>query len=246
MKRQLFTSLSMLMLTGILCTPAWAASMYSVDNAVSDSYHGASHFHALWMPGLDNTVGPYFVFNTPGTFTQTGTTAKLTGTVVSSNDSNRGWKLNVDFSGLTNIAPPGSPKKELKAAAYASNGGPVDTSSWNYYTQFRGTLTGTGLYSGASVFLNRFGPAFQLGEGANGKNILNGGSGWFSWRVGVSNGYEGPRLRSRFDHGDFNLEFGTPPTTATPEPSTIVLLGSGLAGVFAWRQRKSSLKKANT
>ena len=219
-----------------------ADTIYTVDNAISDSYHRGSHFHALWMPGLERRVGPHFVFQTPGTFSTTGTTATFTGSVVHSNGTNRGWNIHVNFSGLTNIAPAGSPKKELRRNAYTERGGPVDTNTWNFYTNFSGTLTGTGLYSGASVSLYRFGPAFQFGEGANGKNIELGASGWFSWAV-TQQPLQGPTLHSRFNHGDFNLNMGTTQTTATPEPSTIILLGSGLASLFVWRQRKKSNHK---
>ena len=246
MNRHRLSLFSIFTITCIFFTSAsWAASIYPVNNAASDPvYHGGGHFHALWMPGLDPSLGTSsdakdFIFQTPGAFTTTGSTALLTGTVVSKLDANRGWNLNINFSGLTSIAPAGSPKKELKSIAYSENGGPVNTGTWQYYTDFSGTLTGTGLYDGALISLTRFGPSFQMGEGANGKNILLGGSGWFSWTV-TQQPTQGPTLNSRFNHGDFNLNFGTPQTTATPEPSTIILLGSGLAGVFAWKRRKPS------
>lgn len=226
---------------------AWAVTVYSTDNAVSDSYHSGYNSHGLWMPGLEHgSLSPDFTFHSPGLFTQSGTTATLTGAVVNAQDMNRRWNINVNFSGLTTTAPPNSPKKELKAMAYTNNGGPVDPSTWSYYTNFSGTLTGAGLYEGATIYLNRFGPAFQIGEGANGKNIALGGAGWFSWNVTQQPLQQGLILQSRYNHGDFNLNFSTPPTTPTPEPSAIILLGSGLAGIFALRHKKAQKAHSDT
>lgn len=59
----------------------------------------------------------------------------------------------------------------------------MDTSTWSYFTAYTGTLTGTGDYAGATMTITRTGPAFQIGIGANGKNLNFGGSGWFLWTM---------------------------------------------------------------
>jgi hypothetical protein len=130
-------------------------------------------------------VGSDFVFMpNPGGFVLNGDgTARLTGSLQSASDPTRGFTVDVQFSGLTNVAPAGSPKKELQPSAYKENGGPVDTSTWSYFTSFTGILTGAGGYTGAVMNISPRGPAFQIGVGANGKNINFGGSGWFNWTM---------------------------------------------------------------
>jgi hypothetical protein len=60
----------------------------------------------------------------------------------------------------------------------------VDPSTWYYYPVWSGTLTGDGpCWNGAILDIVRTGPAFQVGAGANQKNINFGASGWFNWTV---------------------------------------------------------------
>ena len=110
----------------------------------------------------------------------------------------------MSFSGYTTTPPAGSPKKELFASAYIQNGGPIDPSTWVYYTSFTGTLTGTGNYAGAVIQLDKTGPAFQIGKGANGKNGNFGGSGWFNWTV-TSQPTSGGSLQTT-GQGDINVD----------------------------------------
>ncbi len=136
---------------------------------------------AFWFPGIVTDL--VFTPN-PGSFVANGDgTARLTGTLRSVSDPTKSFTVDVSFSGLTNVAPSGSPKKELQSSAYSENGGPINTATWSYYTAFTGTLTGTGSYAGAVITIARTGPAFQIGVGADGKNLHYGGSGWFLWTV---------------------------------------------------------------
>jgi len=178
----------------------------------------------------------------PGYLTQidTTSTATLKGDAWSMQSADKGFHVDIQLSGLVTlggILSPGSPKKELKDAAYSALGGPVDPSSWTYYTTAVGTLTGFGSYAGYVVALSNFGPPFQIGVGANGKNITRGGSGWF--QVTNSNA----PLLTVGTLGDGNLNLSNPviipdPDTTTPEPSTFVLFGSALAGMFLYRRKK--------
>src|SRR4029077_9610175 len=57
------------------------------------------------------------------------------------------------------------------------------TATWHFYQNVSGTLTGTGVYAGATLTLNQVMHFFQVGNGASGKNIANGMSGWFDWVI---------------------------------------------------------------
>ncbi|MFN7964020.1 MAG: SdrD B-like domain-containing protein [Thermoanaerobaculia bacterium] len=152
-----------------------------VDESPADPNYGTGGGHAFWLPGIDTDL----VFTPdPGSFTvRTDGTASITGTAWSTAHPSRGFDVVVDLAGLTSIAPPGSPKKELAAGAYIENGGPIDPSTWFYYTSMTGSMFGVGDYAGAVIRLARTGPAFQVGVGANGKNLNLGGSAWFAWTV---------------------------------------------------------------
>lgn len=170
--------------------PVWSAS-------------GSSH--ALTLPGIASDL----VFEAGSTLTLGDDgSVRLEGVVARKADATRRFAVDVAFCtrldpGDVGHAPEGSPKLELYDSAYVENGGPVDPSTWVYFTETKGVLTGLDAWAGAVVKLSRMGPAFQLGEGANGKNVLFGGSGWL-----VVECESQPDSGESFDctKGDFNLE----------------------------------------
>ncbi|MBK8564658.1 MAG: hypothetical protein IPN76_15320 [Saprospiraceae bacterium] len=109
------------------------------------------------------TAGTDLVFKEfpNGTATLTGTVKKGTSTM----------NVNLNFTGKTSAAPANSPHYDL----CVSSGG----SSWYYYTNFSGTI--------GSYNITKYGPAFQVGNGANLQDNTFGASGWFSFG-GSSNG----------------------------------------------------------
>ena len=178
----------------------------------------ATTHHAVWMPG----IGTNFVFTpTPGRFVENlDGTAVLSGTIAKVSNPAQGFEVLVNLSGRTSVAPPGSPKKDLKDCAYDENGGPVDTDTWYYYPTYNGTLTGTGEYAGAVLTIVPTGPAFQVGLGANNKNIKFGASSWFIWTVATQPSV-GPALPVT-GQGDFNITIGDcAASSATPGTGSI-------------------------
>ncbi|HTQ80697.1 MAG TPA: hypothetical protein VMM92_11920, partial [Thermoanaerobaculia bacterium] len=129
-------------------------------------------------------ISTELVFNPNGSFVELSDgTARITGTLVSSSHPTQGFQVDFELGGFSGETPVGSPKKELASSAYINNGGPVDPSTWYFYTQFTGTLIGTGDFAGASLTFVNTGPAFQVGIGANGKNLNFGASAWLKWTV---------------------------------------------------------------
>ncbi|MEP7013746.1 MAG: SdrD B-like domain-containing protein, partial [Acidobacteriota bacterium] len=190
-----------------------------VDEAINDpTVQGAGANHAFWLPG----IGTDYQFTpNPGTFVQNSNgTATMNGTLRSLSNSNNAWTVSIGFTGRTSVTPAGSPKKELKSTAYSENGGPVNTATWIYYTGYNGTLTGLNNNAGAVINITRTGPAFQVGVGANGKNLNFGASGWYLWTV-VSQPSSGGSLPST-GQGDINVDIvNCPPPTPAPGTGTI-------------------------
>ncbi|MBM4255691.1 MAG: PEP-CTERM sorting domain-containing protein [Deltaproteobacteria bacterium] len=175
----------------------------------------------------------------PGYLTQLDAlgTATLKGDAWSQTSADRGFHIDIELSGLANIGGVGSPKKELVDTAYSNLGGPIDPNKWGYYTSAFGTLAGFGTYAGYVVSISNFGPPFQIGDGANGKNISFGGSGWFE--VKSSNV---PHLTAG-SLGDGNITLtnrvviNIDDPLIVPEPSTILLLSSALIGMMWYRHK---------
>lgn len=198
---------SILLVMGLLFSSLPALATAGGQTCAAESYNHPhlakfSDGHALWLPG----IGTDFVFvSGPGSFTEDSDgTARLFGTVRSASHPTKGFEVDVTLTGRASTPPPGSPKKELKSAAYVESGGPVDTSTWHYYTGLMGTLTGIDSYDGASIDLTLTGAAFQVGEGANGKNLLFGAASWFDWDV-TAQPSTGPTLQTT-GQGDINID----------------------------------------
>lgn len=181
-----------------MAIPAAAATttVASADEAIYDPLYfpaGYEHEFALYIctadhdcsPGaLTPDLGVDFVFDPEASWTEfSDGTARLLGTAVDRNDPLKTFDVDIIFSGRTDAVGAGSPKKELLPNAYADNGGPIDPSTWHYYTSLSGTLTGSGSYDGAVITVVREGPAFQVGYGANNKNTNNGASGWLECSI---------------------------------------------------------------
>ncbi len=172
-----------------------------VDRADGDQWGHHGGGHAMWLPG----IGRDFVFDgKPGNLQEFADgTAQLSGIARRESNPAQAFAVDVQLSGFTRNAPAGSPKKELVSAAYSENGGPIDSSTWHYYSDFSGTLTGVDDFAGAVVEISQRGPAFQVGFGANGKSARYGASSWLTWWV-HSQPYNG--WIQTDGNGDFNLD----------------------------------------
>lgn len=101
--------------------------------------------------------------------------------------------VEVDFSGLTSVAPNGSPK--------INKCGEDQSDSWMYYTTTMGTLTSQ---NHGTFQLEAKGPAFQLGEGGNITSDEGfGGAGWLTVTGGDGT----------YTRGDINILLGPPSCT---------------------------------
>ena len=172
---------------------------YCLDEAWHDQYGGNGR-HAMWLPGIATD----FVWEETTTWNEHADgTADFSGILRSSSNPSRAFEVTVHLADRTTTAPAGSPKKELKNKAYAPKG-PADPADWHYYPTWAGSLTGLDDYAGASVELIRRGPAFQVGIGANGKNVNFGAAAWLTYNV-QQQPNTGVTLKSS-GNGDFNLD----------------------------------------
>ena len=177
-----------------------ASAAYCIDEGWADQY-GNNGNHAMWLPGIATD----FIWDeNPTWFEYANGTAEFTGVLRSQSNPSKAFEVTAYLADRTTDAPPGSPKKELKNNAYAPNG-PIDTNTWYYYPTFTAGLVGLDDYAGAEVELLRTGPAFQVGDGANGKNINFGASAWFDWIVQQQPTSGNIKSSGR---GDFNLDLG--------------------------------------
>jgi hypothetical protein len=142
--------------------------------------------HALWF---DHWFAFAFIPNTWGTYTISPSTktARITGRVAQcltddclTLDNTALLDFDFTFTGFHAFpnATIQSPKLELNSSAYELTG-PVNSSvqlSWRYFSGVYGTLigvAGTNL-SGLYITASKFGPDWQWGTGANGKNLQLG------------------------------------------------------------------------
>lgn len=239
------------MLSAVSFTAASAATVYNATSADADptwaNYGGG---HSLVLAGVS-----YF-FDTSGRFTDNGSTASLTGTVLNG-DGTAGYNVNLNFNLFTSTPP--VPKLELKDSAYSANGGPVDPSTWKLWdmvesgtmkSTFEGILGNSGLdFDVISKPVSEM-FAFQSGIGANGKNIKNGLSGWLYLVATGSQGFNPCPARTATqemagDKGnvcDFNLDILTTTrnTQVVPLPAPGLLLIVGIASMVGVSRLRAS------
>ncbi len=217
--------------SAVLVYMASAASAVSVTAQydVTAAVAGGGHDHVLWIPSLGFTKNE---FVPAGTLTEFDDgTATISGMArLGAN----GFDVDGTFTGRTAIAPPGSPKYEGNGALQAFQ--MANSANWWYYTGLTGTLKGVGSFAGDEYYFVRYGPAFQLGVGANLKNQEFGGAAWLSIYARKIDGVEiledDDRYHTRL-HGDFNWDLESVPDSG----SLALMLGGALAGLALMRRR---------
>ncbi len=210
-----------------------AIRITNVSNAYNDHVHDVNlpDGFSILLNSFKNQQ-MYFLANADARFTEySDKTAELTGTFTtrSLDGTTEQWYAQLNYfngskmnSGMTN--------HELNPGTYynatTNPTGPVREEFWNFYTLSPNSkLTGissTRTVNGAVILGNKGQTitltqrtdmgAFQLGFGANGKNIDFGGSGWINWVLTGSSETQtqGP--------GDVNVNL--PPFYCVDEPST--------------------------
>jgi len=161
---------------------------YCPQPALSDELHGGSHSHALWIPEISRNL--QFEGTPEANRILPNGDMVIVGSVV---DGDLAFDIELNYSGYTDQSD--SPKLELKSSAYSENGGPIDPSTWEFYSDFSATLVGTsGDWAGVTLTAVLRGPMTQFGIGANGKNGNFGLANWFTATIesatyGVPDGF---------------------------------------------------------
>jgi hypothetical protein len=194
--------------TAALCVDITGDGEDCASKAAPDPVWSASrHTHSFYLP----EIGKDFAFDPPGRYVELADgTARLTGTIRRSARPSKAFDVDIVFSQRVNAGaavfpPPGSPKQSLLPRAYVENGGTVDPTAWHYFQHIDGTLTGIDDYAGGLLEVERDGPAFQVGYGANDKNLGWGGSGWLTVKIARHPAFGTP-FPSALDSGDVNVD----------------------------------------
>jgi len=136
-----------------------------------------------------------------------GNFLRLTGTLIPFSGTHTPLYVDIIFVKTT---PPASPHIELQPSAYTIGG--IDPSTWSFYsfTSHAFVEYAPGLY--LNITQQPGATPFQVGVGANGKNLRFGGSGWFDWHT--SDGQVGS--------GDINIDLFCPNSTTNSTTNSTV------------------------
>lgn len=165
---------------------------YIARQAIADQY-GANSYFAFIFNTTENVVYRYNFADDSGRFQiNSDGTADLTGTLAPLGSNPQNGIFGFNFAAAINFVPGGTPAeyhKELHADAYVPNG-PVDPTTWSFYAFSSAVLSTTDTRYAVTItpYMNM---EFQVGAGANGKNVNNGASAWFQfYLIDVTNGNE--------------------------------------------------------
>ena len=217
---------------------AGATPLTPATYAISDYGTGNSD-HGVWFRRFDSTSGVTRFTFTNGQFSVGGTSATLTGRIAQKGNAARAFDINLSFLKVDDTTAVG-------LAGKCEQGG-CDTSGWHYFDLDMGMFTGVGDLAGLDLNLTQI-PTngsypWQIGFGANSKNVEFGGAMWFEWEVkqntsGVSVCTSSLNCGNDY-HGDFNVNLSLLPDDL-PEPMSVSLMLAGLlalGGGMAARQR---------
>lgn len=252
MRKIILTTFAAIALAISSAHAATLTTSYSVTSAV-----GSGNDHSLWIRnGLGGGIGSDFDFKPAGLFSLFDDgTATLTGTVVSQNDMNSGFKLSFNYD---NTYPfEGGPQFK------SENGSAAVVGQTIYRDLESGTLSGFGVLEGLNLAVSRrpangpyatqIGPSNGKNIGANNKNKNFGMAHWLTLQIIYpepdKNSDNVQRLFSdeyeyrceiceRYAHlngrqADINVDLNP-----VPLPAPVLLMLSGLAGLFGFSRRK--------
>ena len=154
----------------------------TLTNAKSTNANKWDDIGAVMSNLLTGPSDASWLFETGAIFQENGDgTAKISGTLKLFGDATPARRFDVvlNLTGRTYVTPAGG--------AYNNTGVPITT--WYYYPNFTGTLTGKDALAGSQLSVSLFMHALQVGIGADQifdspeDRIANGGAAWFSWKI---------------------------------------------------------------
>ncbi|HET7843266.1 MAG TPA: hypothetical protein VFL14_03885, partial [Xanthomonadales bacterium] len=142
--------------------------------ALADTFATETGGFVLDIPGI---AGDFVTFSDGALDVRPDGTARLTVFLQRRTAIDREFMAVLELAGPVtpsdpSYPPAGSPVLTLQPSAYAP-AGPVDPTTYVYWTQVTGTLTGLRAFAGAQITATNLGAA-QLGLGASNKNVRNG------------------------------------------------------------------------
>ena len=221
------------MVTGqVECAPT------NVDKCATN---GEVDDHSFWIRDYAPQRDWMFV-DGPGRWREfTDGTALLEGRIENVDDSDCCFDVsvrfdNVLFPGQFGHPPAGSPQVgSLDPALLMENGGPVDSSTFHYYTTTEGVMFGCKDFEGAVVRIDRRGTSYQVGTGANEKDQDFGASGWlYAIRL---EGPDGDKTLPESSFADINVDLANCPDFM--QLPVLAYNFSSLAGTTAYESQES-------
>lgn len=193
-----------------------------------------------------SSIGDDFVLEDPASFEEYGNgSARLVATAHRASDPSTAYHIILSLTGRVESPPPQSPVLELKPSAYSSQGGTIHPTSWYYYKQTTGMMFGKGTRQGEKLPVGGTACAFQIGNGANGRDSSLGGRGALTYGVAASQNTAELRVgltSCSTQPTPTPTPHATPPSCKTEDISkTLAMLDSNLRGRVTSANRATRL-----